>query len=98
MRIPVRPAAEADPPALLTVNGELNPDDGPLPQASADAVWAATASRQGRTVLVADADGTVAGTADRIVVPNLTRGGRSLLFVRTSWWPGPSGGAVSAVC
>ncbi len=35
----------------------------------------------GGTVLVADADGAVAGTADCIVMPNLTRGGRAILFV-----------------
>ena len=66
---------------LLTLYGELNPDDGPLPQASADAVWAAISSQQGRTVLVADADGTVIGAADCLIMPNLTRGGRGILFV-----------------
>ncbi|MFJ4837218.1 GNAT family N-acetyltransferase [Streptomyces sp. NPDC088746] len=81
MTITVRPAAEADLSALLALYGELNPDDAPLPQASADAVWAAISKQQGRTVLVAEADGTVAGTADCIVMPNLTRGGRAILFV-----------------
>ncbi|MER7402575.1 GNAT family N-acetyltransferase [Streptomyces sp. NPDC000070] len=37
--------------------------------------------QQGRTVLVAEADGTVAGTADCIVMPNLTLSGRAVLFV-----------------
>ncbi|MFG2404686.1 GNAT family N-acetyltransferase [Streptomyces brevispora] len=81
MKITVRSAAEADLSALLTLYGELNPDDAPLPQASADAIWAAISRQQGRTVLVADAGGTVAGTADCIVLPNLTRGGRAILFV-----------------
>ncbi|MFC0602674.1 GNAT family N-acetyltransferase [Streptomyces palmae] len=81
MKILVRPAAEADLPALLALYGELNPDDAPLPGASADAVWAAISSQQGRTILVADVDGTVAGTADCVVLPNLTRGGRAILFV-----------------
>ncbi|MGW0494167.1 N-acetyltransferase family protein [Streptomyces sp. NPDC003007] len=81
MKISVRAAAEADVSALLALYGELNLDDPPLPQASADAIWAAISSQQGRTILVADADDTVAGTADCIVMPNLTRGGRAILFV-----------------
>ncbi|MEV7239057.1 GNAT family N-acetyltransferase [Streptomyces sp. NPDC051020] len=81
MKINVRSAAEADLPALLTLYSELNPDDTPLPQASADAIWAAISRQQGRTILVADAGGTMAGTADCIVMPNLTRSGRAILFV-----------------
>ncbi|MEU4466369.1 GNAT family N-acetyltransferase [Streptomyces sp. NPDC024017] len=81
MKINVRSAAEADVSALLALYGELNPDDAPLPRASADAIWAAIARQEGRTVLVADVGGTVAGTADCIVMPNLTRGGRAILFV-----------------
>ncbi|MER7483313.1 GNAT family N-acetyltransferase [Streptomyces sp. NPDC126510] len=81
MKIDVRSATEVDVSALLALYRELNPDDAPLPQASADAVWAAISTQQGRTVLVADADGTVVGTADCVVVPNLTRGARAILFV-----------------
>ncbi|MFV5991257.1 GNAT family N-acetyltransferase [Streptomyces sp. NPDC056231] len=81
MKINVRSAAEADLSALLTLYSELNPDDTPLPQASADAIWAAISRQQGRTILVAEADSTVAGTADCIVLPNLTRSGRAILFV-----------------
>ncbi|WP_338779097.1 GNAT family N-acetyltransferase [Streptomyces sp. DG1A-41] len=81
MKIRVRAAGEADLTALLGLYSELNPDDAPLSQAAADAVWAAISGQQGRTVLVAEADGTVAGTADCIVMPNLTRGGRAVLFV-----------------
>ncbi|WP_030894979.1 MULTISPECIES: GNAT family N-acetyltransferase [unclassified Streptomyces] len=81
MKITVRAAVEADLSALLALYEELNPDDAPLPRASADAVWAAISGQRGRTVLVADADGAVAGTADCIVMPNLTRGGRAILFV-----------------
>ncbi|WP_329453240.1 GNAT family N-acetyltransferase (plasmid) [Streptomyces sp. NBC_01724] len=66
---------------MLTLYSELNPDDAPLPQASAGAIWAAISRQQGRTILVADAGRTVAGTADCIVMPNLTRGGRAILFV-----------------
>ncbi|WP_406447718.1 GNAT family N-acetyltransferase [Streptomyces sp. NBC_00876] len=81
MTITVRSAAEGDLPALLALYGELNPDDAPLPEASAGAVWAAISGQQGRTVLVAEVGGAVAGTADCLVMPNLTRGGRAILFV-----------------
>ncbi|MFJ7345706.1 GNAT family N-acetyltransferase [Streptomyces sp. NPDC101110] len=81
MKINVRPADEADVSALLALYSELNPDDAPLPQSSADAIWAAISRQQGRTILVAEAAGTLVGTADCIVLPNLTRGGRAILFV-----------------
>ncbi|MGA4955317.1 GNAT family N-acetyltransferase [Streptomyces lavendulocolor] len=81
MKITVRSAVEVDLPGLLALYGELNPDDPPLPEASAAALWAAISRQRGRTILVAEADGTVAGTADCIVMPNLTRGGRAVLFV-----------------
>ncbi|MCQ9184222.1 GNAT family N-acetyltransferase [Streptomyces sp. IBSBF 2953] len=81
MKINVRPAGERDLSALLTLYSELNPDDAPLPSASAAAVWADISRQQGRTILVADAEGALAGTADCLVMPNLTRGGRAILFV-----------------
>ncbi len=81
MDVTVRPASEAELPELLALYGELNPDDAPLPRASAEAVWQAVAGQRGRTVLVADAGGAVAGTADCLVMPNLTRGGRGVMFV-----------------
>lgn len=81
MGITVRSAVETDLSSLLALHAELNPDDVPLPQEAADAVWAAVLGQQGRTVLVAEVDGAVVGTADCLVMPNLTRGGRSILFV-----------------
>lgn len=81
MTITIRPATETDLPALLALYRELNPDDAPLPAATARSVWAAMATQQGRTVLVAELDGALSGTADCTVLPNLTRGGRSILVV-----------------
>ncbi|MES9621154.1 GNAT family N-acetyltransferase [Streptomyces tuirus] len=81
MKITVRSAVGSDLPSLLALYSELNPDDAPLTQESADAIWASISSQRGRTVLVAEADGVVVGTADCMVLPNLTRGGRSILFV-----------------
>ncbi|MFD9789526.1 GNAT family N-acetyltransferase [Streptomyces sp. NPDC059070] len=81
MNIIVRSAIAEDLSSLLALYGELNPDDAPLPQQSADGIWAAIRRQQGRTVLVAEADGVIVGTADCTVLPNLTRGGRAILFV-----------------
>ncbi|MFD3476695.1 GNAT family N-acetyltransferase [Streptomyces sp. NPDC058695] len=77
----VRSAVEKDVGSLLALYRELNPDDAPLSQESASVIWAGIASQQGRTVLVAEVDGAVVGTADCLVLPNLTRGGRAILFV-----------------
>ncbi|MGW6058124.1 N-acetyltransferase family protein [Streptomyces sp. NPDC055189] len=81
MKITVRSAVEKDLSSLLGLYSELNPDDAPLPPESAAAIWSGIAGQQGRTVLVAEADATVVGTADCVVLPNLTRGGRTILFV-----------------
>ncbi|SCK35939.1 GNAT family N-acetyltransferase [Streptomyces sp. WMMB 322] len=81
MEITVRPAVGRDLASLLALYRELNPDDAPLSQESADAIWTGIAEQQGRTVLVAEVAGAVVGTADCMVLPNLTRGGRAILFV-----------------
>ncbi|MFI1497584.1 GNAT family N-acetyltransferase [Streptomyces platensis] len=81
MDIIVRSASEEDLSSLLGLYGELNPDDAPLPQQSADGIWASICKQQGRTVLVAEVSGVVVGTADCMILPNLTRGGRAILFV-----------------
>ncbi|AXG79874.1 GNAT family N-acetyltransferase [Streptomyces paludis] len=81
MTITIRPAAETDLRELLPLYAELNPDDAPLSADSARSIWTAIRHQQGRTVLVAELDSTLAGTADCTVLPNLTRGGRSILVV-----------------
>ncbi|MEV7872303.1 GNAT family N-acetyltransferase [Streptomyces sp. NPDC088124] len=81
MTITIRPASQTDLHGLLALYAELNPDDTPLSAESAGSIWKAVRHQQGRTVLVADLDGTLVGTADCVVLPNLTRGGRSILVV-----------------
>jgi GNAT superfamily N-acetyltransferase len=81
MTIIIRPAAESDLPALMALYGELNPDDEPLTADAAQDIWRAISDQHGRIVLVADVGDVLAGTADCTVLPNLTRGGRSILFV-----------------
>lgn len=71
----------ADLTALLALYAELHPDDPPVSSESAAVVWRQIAEQRGRTVLVAELDGVVAGTADCTVLPNLTRGARPLMLI-----------------
>ncbi|MFD3686959.1 GNAT family N-acetyltransferase [Nocardiopsis sp. NPDC058631] len=76
-----RPATIDDLDAVLSLLGELNPDDRPLAAASAARIWAEIADQTGRTLLVHEHGGVVAGTVDCLVMPNLTRDGRPVMFV-----------------
>ncbi|WP_406285289.1 GNAT family N-acetyltransferase [Embleya sp. NBC_00896] len=81
MTMTIRPATARDLPGVLALYAEFNPDDVPLPIEDAHLIWADIGTQRGRTVLVADVAGTIVGTADCAVLPNLTRGGRSIMFV-----------------
>jgi GNAT superfamily N-acetyltransferase len=81
MKISVRPASQADVPALLNLYAELHPADLPPSTQTAFDVWRAIEAQSGRTVLVAESAGTVVGTVDCAVLPNLTRGGRPFTLI-----------------
>ncbi|MEU0935808.1 MULTISPECIES: GNAT family N-acetyltransferase [unclassified Embleya] len=81
MTMTIRPATARDLSGVLALYAEFHPRDVPLPIEDAHLIWADIATQRGRTVLVADLDGTVVGTADCVVLPNLTRGGHSIMFV-----------------
>jgi ribosomal protein S18 acetylase RimI-like enzyme len=81
MQITVRPASQADVPALLDLYAELHPADLPPSADTALDVWRAIEAQRGRTVLVAVSAGTVVGTVDCAVLPNLTRGARPFMLV-----------------
>ncbi|MGI5215479.1 N-acetyltransferase family protein [Plantactinospora sp. CA-290183] len=81
MEIGVRPASRADVPTLLDLYAELHPGDRPPSAETARDVWRAIAAQAGRTVLVAESAGTVVGTVDCAVLPNLTRGARPFMLV-----------------
>jgi N-acetylglutamate synthase-like GNAT family acetyltransferase len=81
VKIHVRPASEADVPALLGLYAELHPDDPPPSTQSALDAWRAIEAQSGRTVLVAESAGTVVGTVDCAVLPNLTRAARPFALV-----------------
>lgn len=74
----IRAAVDGDLEAVVALLGELHDP----PDAVADAVmWAAMLEQAGRVVLVADDGGHVAGTADLLIVPNLTRDARSWMQI-----------------
>lgn len=81
MPIAIRPAAEADLPALLALYAELHPDDPVLSLPAALRTWRAIQAQAGRTILVAESDSTPVATADCATLPNLTRGARPFLLV-----------------
>ena len=77
----MRPASQDDLPALLGLYGELHPNDpSPSAQTALD-VWRAIEAQAGRTVLVAESSGTVVGTVDCALLPNLTRGARPFMLI-----------------
>lgn len=77
----IRPASQDDLPALLALYEELHPDD-PSPSATlALDTWRAIEAQAGRTVLVAESAGSVVGTIDCAMLPNLTRGARPFVLV-----------------
>lgn len=76
-----RPATADDLTAVLSLLGELNPDDRPLAPVSAARIWAEISDQRGRTLLVSEREGLTAGTVDCLVMPNLARNGRPVMFV-----------------
>ena len=76
-----RPAARlSDGETLVRLLTQLHPAYPPQPELVADVLIAALRA-QGRTLLVATIDGVVVGTADLLVVQNLTHGCRPWAIV-----------------
>jgi GNAT superfamily N-acetyltransferase len=72
-RVTVRAARDDDLGAVAALLAGLQ--DPPTVIADVD-VWRAILAQPGRALLIAEVDGAAAGTADLIVSPNLTHGGR----------------------
>ena len=70
--ISFRIATNADMPQLLKLYGELQPDDPPVDEKSAAAVWEQAMNRS-VTYFVADCDGRVVATCYIAIIPNITR-------------------------
>lgn len=80
----VRGATSRDVDSLLglfTQLAEDRPESQPVLRPTAAAVLAAIFTQAGRTLLVATVDEQVVGTADLLVVPNLTHHGRAWAVV-----------------
>jgi ribosomal protein S18 acetylase RimI-like enzyme len=76
--VAVRRAEQRDLDALLALYAELADGDAtrlPGERTHAAAILAAALDDPRRSLLVAERDGAVVGTADLLVVPNLTHGG-----------------------
>jgi GNAT superfamily N-acetyltransferase len=73
----VRIAGADDLPGLLRLYRQLSEDPAAVPAdpIKARSVMETIAEQPGRQVLVAEADGKIVGTADLLIVPNLTHGG-----------------------
>ncbi len=78
----VRRARAADLDAVCELLAQL-PIDGraAIPADAAGRVFDAILRQRGRSLLVAESDGTVVGTADLVIVANLTHGCRSFGLV-----------------
>jgi ribosomal protein S18 acetylase RimI-like enzyme len=81
MSLTIRPASQADVPALLGLYTELHPEDPSPPATTALDAWREIEAQAGRAVLVAEAEGRVIGTIDCATLPNLTRGARPFMLV-----------------
>jgi GNAT superfamily N-acetyltransferase len=77
----IRPADHSDMAGLLILLRHLNPADPPLSQEHAEAIWQAVLERPGVTTYVAELAGELVGSCTLVVVPNLTRGGRSYALI-----------------
>jgi GNAT superfamily N-acetyltransferase len=71
--ISIREAGEGDLDGVAGLLGELH--DPPTALADAGA-WRSMLAQKGRTILIAELDGEPAGTADLMLLPNLTNGAR----------------------
>ena len=78
MTTKVRPADATDVEGVVRLLGELH--DPPTAVADTE-TWDQILNQHGRTVLVAEEEGRLVGTADMLIVPNLTHGGAAWIVV-----------------
>jgi hypothetical protein len=90
VRPKIRIAEAGDLSTLLMVLSQLSQrttEDvvGPPDRSHLASVWAEILADERRTLFVAVIDDVVVGTADMVVVTNLTHGARPVASSRTSW-------------
>lgn len=71
----IRPAAQGDLPALLSLYRHLNANDPEIPADVAAGRFAEITARPGMTVLIGVSGETLTSSVTLSVIPNLTRGG-----------------------
>lgn len=81
MGLEVRAARVEDLHTVLSLLRQMNCDDPPLAVADAERTWRQILDQPGRHVLIAVDEGSPIGTADCLVIPNLTRGARPYLLI-----------------
>ncbi|WP_439595087.1 GNAT family N-acetyltransferase [Falsiroseomonas sp.] len=77
----IRPARAEDLPAMLELYLHLSPDNAAPRPAIAEAAWHALLHSGLTTVFVAEEHGQPLASCTLVVVPNLTRGGRSYAVI-----------------
>jgi GNAT superfamily N-acetyltransferase len=76
-----RDARPEDLTALLALYRQLSPEDPPLLEDEARPQLEALLASGMTHLLIAEADGMVAGTCLLVIIPNLTRGGRPFAII-----------------
>jgi GNAT superfamily N-acetyltransferase len=77
----IRLARQNDLQGVLELYTHLNPEDPKIDPAVAESAWSALLTSGLTRVFVADVSSKLASTCTLIVVPNLTRGGRSYAII-----------------
>jgi GNAT superfamily N-acetyltransferase len=77
----IRAAERNDLSDLLSLYNDLSADNNSLERELAESTYDEILSHPGLTILVAEHNGKAVATATLIVVPNLTRGGRSYALI-----------------
>ncbi len=81
MSVILRVAKPDDLPEMLALYRHLSPEDPPLDPAAALPDWEALTGSPMAHLLVAECDGVVASSCLLLIIPNLTRGGRSFAII-----------------
>ena len=78
----IRPAGQADLPAVTALYRHLNADDPVPPAGEAGQVWRRLLDHPGLTVLIGELpSGEPVASCTLVVIPNLTRGGRPYALI-----------------
>ena len=82
MKVTIRPSEFSDLNAVLGLYPHLfSMDDTPPPLIELEETWRKFIKNPAMTCLLAESDGKPLGTCSLIIVPNLTRGGRSYALI-----------------